>query len=286
MPGAAELFYHRRSRYSRADPDPALGYSLDRNLHQNNDRRRHNRRHDSDGCVPLRRSPQVRPICPRAASHAERILARLDQGANQVVPSNSANADATISSVSRPSLRTNDRLPGAVLLARERLLERLGGTPMSGTRRSSITLSSNQPRDQILGDDFRLADAGDWGAELHIDPLVGGSPFSMSAFQPERLQSLQETSKKPPGLTQGALHSLQLEIFSCGERTLEPSNPCKDSRDCSICLEKFMDGDKLTRLPCEHRFHFACLDPWVRNCGDCPYCRRGILQVNTDSCTI
>lgn len=281
MPSAAELFYNRRSRFSRPDPDPdpALGYSLDRN--QINNHRRHNHRPDSDGCNPLRRSPQVRPICPRAASQAERILARLDGGDNQLMPGNRANVDA-ISGVSRPSLRINDRLPGSVLLARARLLERLRGTPVSGNRRSGRASSGNHPRDQIFGDDFRLVDAGDWGTELHIDSPAGGPDFAMAAPQTERIQSPEE-SKKPPGLTQAALQSLQLEIFSCSSKSILPmesSDPCKDFRDCSICLESFVQGDKLNRLPCGHRFHFACLDPWVRNCGDCPYCRRGILKVN------
>ncbi|RZR79835.1 hypothetical protein BHM03_00005677 [Ensete ventricosum] len=46
--------------------------------------------------------------------------------------------------------------------------------------------------------------------------------------------------------------------------------------ECSICLEKFLDGDEMIRLSCGHRFHPACLEPWAKTCGDCPYCRTRI----------
>jgi hypothetical protein len=29
-------------------------------------------------------------------------------------------------------------------------------------------------------------------------------------------------------------------------------------------------------LRCGHRFHSTCLEPWVRKCADCPYCRTNI----------
>ncbi|XP_022897751.1 E3 ubiquitin-protein ligase RNF181-like [Olea europaea var. sylvestris] len=55
----------------------------------------------------------------------------------------------------------------------------------------------------------------------------------------------------------------------------------KSSMECSICLESFCEGDELICLPCGHRFHLCCLDPWIRTCGDCPCCRRRV-NVTTD----
>lgn len=217
----------------------------------------------------------MRPICPRASSHHDRVIAWLNQGASQFVPSNRENADA--SSSRRSSLRTNERLPGAVLLARARLLERLRGVSVSGNRRSGRASSGNHSRDNIFGDDFRLVDAGDWGTELNLNSLTGAALTS----ETETLQLLEVTNRKSPGLTQEGLLNLQLEIFNSSERILSKESsvhdPCKHSSDCSICLESFMCGETLTRLPCGHRFHSSCLDPWIQKCGDCPYCRRGVL---------
>ena len=72
----------------------------------------------------------------------ERAAVRPEQSTSQFVSSNSANTE-NLSSTSRPRLIENeDRLPGAVLLARARLLERLRGVPLSANR-SVLTVICN-----------------------------------------------------------------------------------------------------------------------------------------------
>lgn len=49
--------------------------------------------------------------------------------------------------------------------------------------------------------------------------------------------------------------------------------------DCSICLDQIQEGqeDSLLEL-CNHRFHRACLDPWMETHSTCPNCRGPILN--------
>lgn len=283
MTSASELFYQRRSRVSRANTDLGLEPSVsDRIFYQNYNRRHHNNhnhRHDLDGCDPLRRSPHVRHPCQRLSFLSERASSRLDQGTSQFVPSNN-NSTETLSSTSRPRVTVNDRLPGSVVLARARLLERLRGVSLSGNRQSGRASLGIYNREYTLGDELRVVDAGDWGADISTGLFAGGSSSDDSTLQTERLHTVQEShKKKPPGLTQDALHCLQSEVFSSVEKGIE-GGVSQVSWDCSICLESFTEGDELIRLPCEHRFHSACLDPWVRTCGDCPYCRRDVVVTN------
>lgn len=43
---------------------------------------------------------------------------------------------------------------------------------------------------------------------------------------------------------------------------------------CSICLEDFEKGSLLRVLPCMHRYHMACVDPWLQqHHSECPLCR-------------
>ncbi|GAB7357078.1 hypothetical protein MBLNU459_g7892t1 [Dothideomycetes sp. NU459] len=43
---------------------------------------------------------------------------------------------------------------------------------------------------------------------------------------------------------------------------------------CSICTDDFETGQDLRVLPCDHKFHPACIDPWLLNVsGTCPLCR-------------
>ena len=44
--------------------------------------------------------------------------------------------------------------------------------------------------------------------------------------------------------------------------------------DCSICLDQIQEGQLDSVLEvCNHRFHRACLDPWMENHSTCPNCR-------------
>ncbi|KAI0406299.1 hypothetical protein F4802DRAFT_109777 [Xylaria palmicola] len=53
------------------------------------------------------------------------------------------------------------------------------------------------------------------------------------------------------------------------EREPEEANP-----GCSICTEDFTVGEDVRVLPCNHKFHPACVDPWLVNVsGTCPLCR-------------
>lgn len=43
---------------------------------------------------------------------------------------------------------------------------------------------------------------------------------------------------------------------------------------CSICTEDFTRGEEVRLLPCNHKFHPECVDPWLLNVsGTCPLCR-------------
>jgi len=46
------------------------------------------------------------------------------------------------------------------------------------------------------------------------------------------------------------------------------------SLGCSICTEDFHKGEEVRVLPCNHKFHPECVDPWLLNIsGTCPLCR-------------
>lgn len=272
MTSASELFYNRRSRYNSRTATHDLGFDSlppplpDRN--HNHNRRHHNHHHESDGCDPLLRRT------PRHLRHRSSLPERAAIGAEQGgAHSGSGNAVGA----SGPGLSGNERLPGSVLLARERLLERLRGMPPSQTRhRRALNVYGSG---LVHGDESSPLDVRDWGTEILTSRSAGVYPSTILGSQIERQQLLQEANKKPPGLTQEVLDCLSPELFSSSEMDVD-GLVLRASRDCSICLESFLDGDELINLPCAHRFHAVCLGPWVRIRGDCPYCRR-VIVVNS-----
>ena len=42
---------------------------------------------------------------------------------------------------------------------------------------------------------------------------------------------------------------------------------------CCICLNIMKDKCEVTKLKCNHLFHFKCLEKWVENKEVCPFCR-------------
>jgi hypothetical protein len=55
---------------------------------------------------------------------------------------------------------------------------------------------------------------------------------------------------------------------------------------CPICIIDFEDEDELRVLPCvgQHRFHRACVDPWLLELSaSCPLCRHGQCSSSLES---
>ncbi|CAI9104312.1 OLC1v1002957C1 [Oldenlandia corymbosa var. corymbosa] len=297
MTSASELFHNRRSRLGRSShlefvgnggeeqPAPPL-YSHFSRLPPHH--RRHHRQsyHHSNNHHHHPTSPSSSntrrdlnrldfdafdPALPRRSPHHPRPHRPSFQGS-----SSSAYEEVNIPQngrTLRDRLRSagSERLPGTVLLARERLLQRLRGVSISANRQRLRFPSSIHHNDNLIEDDFSLANR-DWENEISQEWFTGAIPFN-------DILSVEKT-KRPPGLTQEAVDDLQVEIFSKHSKNGE-EGMSNGLEECSICLESFMEGDKLIRLTCEHRFHCYCLDPWLRQCGDCPYCRKAV-QMRSD----
>lgn len=74
------------------------------------------------------------------------------------------------------------------------------------------------------------------------------------------------------GLGRDMLESLPIVVYtpgspytcSGGRSELDPDAVVKnDERHCAICTEGLDLGVKLRHLPCGHRFHPDCIDPWL-----------------------
>ncbi|XP_032435357.1 E3 ubiquitin-protein ligase znrf3 isoform X1 [Xiphophorus hellerii] len=66
-----------------------------------------------------------------------------------------------------------------------------------------------------------------------------------------------------------------LRESSCGA---SDSLSSSSTSDCAICLEKYIDGEELRVIPCAHRFHKKCVDPWLLQHHTCPHCRHNIIE--------
>lgn len=262
MSGASVIFYGRRSRSTRSFDD--LGFrgspspppsSSDRGSQHHRHRkadlhRRCRRNHDLD---EFPRSSLARP--PVVASEPQ-------QGCVFDFPTRNIISGGTSLS---GGLNGNGRLPVPVLLAKERLLQRLRGVSVSGSSSGGETEASSS------GNDFQEVDMGLETSDSREQPpvynfteLPSGVPYQSAPQKP---------NKKLPGLSEETLSQLHHGIYLEQQKGVGSSA----SHDCSICLENFVQGNELIILGCGHRFHTVCLYPWLQTCGECPNCRSCIL---------
>jgi len=71
-----------------------------------------------------------------------------------------------------------------------------------------------------------------------------------------------------------------IEASCKGNTSAQPQGDSDVDMECSICLDVFEPGDKLSwsrTLRCEHVFHEECLKPWLMTNDECPYCRTKII---------
>lgn len=85
-----------------------------------------------------------------------------------------------------------------------------------------------------------------------------------------------ETPRNGTSTEDAALKTTGSGIAAAAAATGRSStNAEEDSKQgCSICTEDFNVGEDQRVLPCDHRFHPECIDPWLLNVsGTCPLCR-------------
>mmetsp|Transcript_21076 Transcript_21076/g.64200 ORF Transcript_21076/g.64200 Transcript_21076/m.64200 type:complete len:83 (-) Transcript_21076:116-364(-) len=62
-------------------------------------------------------------------------------------------------------------------------------------------------------------------------------------------------------------------IARCPTGEIREADLSGEDKSCAICLEEYTVGQQYRRLPCLHKFHTDCIDPWLRTSGVCPCCK-------------
>ena len=82
---------------------------------------------------------------------------------------------------------------------------------------------------------------------------------------------VQSTSLEPGPATTGEVKSGMGPAQAESVKSAEEDKPKEGELGCSICTEDFNTGEDVRVLPCHHKYHPACIDPWLLNVsGTCP----------------
>jgi hypothetical protein len=125
-----------------------------------------------------------------------------------------------------------------------------------------------KPTDVELGS---TAEASDVNGEIYTTPAAAGT------------EATHATTKTTAGVTETRQDTTR-NLGEEHEEGIAPAQPLAtgvvsavdnstydESLGCSICTEDFEKGQDLRVLPCDHKFHPECVDPWLLNVsGTCP----------------
>ena len=96
--------------------------------------------------------------------------------------------------------------------------------------------------------------------------------FRRDVRQPEQQAAENHHGPAPPASAR-AIRQIPT-ILVAPEDLVEPCN-----RECCICLDEIHLKERVTRMPCAHIFHSACLIDWLNHHCTCPTCR---YELETD----
>ncbi|XP_054821996.1 probable E3 ubiquitin-protein ligase RHY1A isoform X2 [Prosopis cineraria] len=149
--------------------------------------------------------------------------------------------------------------------------------PHTSTRRSSFCLYTSNH--ESLSSSSLLQRSLTYQAYPH--EMLEGAAGEAKQRLDARLGTQRKTEIKREKVRSEA--ELQKEVYGAkknGSRRFSWSKlrwKASEQEDCAVCLESFKNGDTLSNLPCAHRFHSRCLEPWLENNSHCPCCRTTII---------
>ncbi|PGH16685.1 hypothetical protein AJ79_01557 [Helicocarpus griseus UAMH5409] len=115
---------------------------------------------------------------------------------------------------------------------------------------------------------------------------AGGGVKPPETQQQEQQQTDRSTA---PAMSQVQESKGQQDDGVIGPAASEPKavNPEQPSEagtlGCPICTDDFIKGQDVRLLPCQHKFHPECVDPWLINVsGTCPLCRINLNPAEPD----
>ena len=107
-------------------------------------------------------------------------------------------------------------------------------------------------------------------------------PAPMEVFQqaldetgiPHRLHLHESSPAAPKGCSAELIGSIPHVVFNADAAAAASV----EEEVCAVCYEPFRSGDEVALLPCAHRYHAACVGPWLAKATTCPACREEITE--------
>lgn len=118
---------------------------------------------------------------------------------------------------------------------------------------------ANQPQSSFDSASTLIRLGAAVGSAMVVGTAVAAAGMILAA--PELLSTEGNTSHN--SYSEGLLESRCSSIHFIGD----------ESESCPVCMENFIKGETIYVLPCLHKYHRACIMPWLVQTGQCSVCR-------------
>jgi len=135
--------------------------------------------------------------------------------------------------------------------------------------------------DQFSQEDFAAIRAA-MQEEIYVNEEQEAEHMDSSELSYETLLRIGERIgdvKKERWAMEAAAHIKKLPIFKFACHLADGKDENDSCVKCLVCQHPYVESESLRQLPCQHVFHTECIDQWLSNKGECPYCRQNIVNM-------
>lgn len=112
------------------------------------------------------------------------------------------------------------------------------------------------------------------GSSRHLSTIPESPINSPVHLAPAAAPAAAASGALGPGSDSEADAAGANRVAQHGTENTNGGTQTEEGLGCSICTEDFAVGEDVRVLPCNHKFHPPCVDPWLVNVsGTCPLCR-------------
>jgi hypothetical protein len=240
-------------------------------------RRRQQESRDRQAALELQRR-EAEERRRRALAESDRLLAE-QLAAEDLIRQRQAAGGGSSSSIAGPT-HYRTRIPASHVAGA--VPTRSRGRQLPGSWWSGALAGAGGSMEaQVYG--RNLAELAQWLGDEALAEVLGLRRSGGHQQAPESYEDLLALSERigvvKRGLSTGEINALPRIKHTGSSTDLTPSKDRdNDNHDCAICMTEFSQGDDVLLMPnCLHRFHAACIRPWLTENRTCPVCRVNVI---------
>ena len=133
----------------------------------------------------------------------------------------------------------------------------------------------------FISDEAQATSQYKWEEPVPVCPRQSSTRTTLSTLptlcEEETLEAIPSISESNLRITLELLRTPIVILPYRSLATLTRPSECSVSKErCCACLQYFEESDDVVPNPCGHKFHYACLQTWVRSLPECQHCRNGL----------